>query len=624
MRLGGLAWSWLAAIAFVVLAALVACFFLFSAEVERLRDAELTEQLRADARMLSLALDSTAALAQRDPGSVASMVHALRQEGIDTAIFAGDGTMLVNTLPGTIGAADLLARPEVRQALESGWGCATSTGIHGPRETQTVAVRTGSDAHEIGVVWLSRPRWSFTIQTRSLGRLVGLVALVAVAAVIGIGLAVTLRWARLLRRLEGAATSLAEGDFSTKAEIDGADEFALLARALNRVVRRLRADQHTIESQRSTLQALLDQLQQGIVVADGDGCIVLINPAAVRLLNLKVTSGCSGLLGKPVEECLPQYELQRLLRPFAISSEPQTGGEISLRVDGPDGAVYLLARACPVRLLQAGSQEQAAGRLLVLTDVTSLRRAVEIQTEFVANASHELRTPLSAIRAAVEALLDLDLNKDATAATQFLEIIDRQSARLATLARDLLDLAQVQQPTGAAPLRPLELGSFLEELNERWADVARQAGLDWRIESHLPAGQTLLTSPRLLRLVLDNLVDNAIQFTPPGGQVRVSVSVADRGFEFAVRDTGCGIPEEEQPRVFERFYQVERARSGTRCGSGLGLSIVRDAVTALSGTVRLASRVGEGTCVVVWLPQPAEQFGQDAAHAVADNNLNRA
>jgi two-component system phosphate regulon sensor histidine kinase PhoR len=624
MRLGGLAWSWLAAITLVMAAAVGACFLLFGNELERLRDAELTEQLHADARLLSAALESTGALARHDPSPTASMVHALRQEGVDAAIVAADGTVLVNTLSGTIGAAELLARPEVRQALESGWGWGTCVGLHGPRETRAVAVRTGSDTHEIGVVWLSRPRWTFPIQTRSLGRLVGLVALVAVGTVVGIGLAVRLRWTRLLRRLEKAAAALADGDLSARAEIGGADEFALVARALNRLVQRLRADRHTIESQRSTLQALLDQLQQGIVVADADGRILLINPAAVRLLGLKVAAGCSELVGKPVEECVPQYEFQRLLRSSGQQGQTKTDSEISLRIEGPDGPVYVLARACPVCLFEAAWPGQVSGRLLVLTDVTSLRRAVEVQTEFVANASHELRTPLSAIRAAVEALLELDLAKDAAAARQFLAIIDRQSMRLATLARDLLDLSQVQQSSGKTALGSVELGSFLEELDQRWADVARQAGLNWRIESHLPAGQKLLTSRRLLRLILDNLADNAIQFTPPGGLVQVLVSAADGSIEFCVRDTGCGIPEEEQSRVFERFYQVERARSGARRGSGLGLSIVRDAVTALGGTVRLASRVGEGTCVVVRLPLIADRSADGSVRPAADGNLKSA
>ncbi len=605
MKFGGLSWKFLGGMALVVALALSVSFWLFAAEVERLRDEELTDQLLAEARLLGLALQPS--WAARDVRPIAGMVHALHNEDTDVVVLAADGTVLVNTIGGESPAAHLLQQPEARGALVLGSASATRSGIHGPAPSRVVAVRVGSDVGELGVVWLARPCWTFATHARSFGRAMALIAVIALATIVGLGVAVTRRWTGLLRRMTSAAHRLAEGDLSARAEAVGSDEFALLARSLNEMRQRLRTHAETIDRQRRTLECLLDQLHEGVIAASGDGRIILVNATALRLLNLDASSaGATELVGQAIEQCLPQHELQRLLRvvPAAAAAQPVQEGHV--RVETPEGVVHLLARASDLRLPAPGdpTSTAAAGRLVVLTDVTALRRALDMQTDFVANASHELRTPLASVRAAVETLLQMDGVKENAEATRFVTVIDRQSARLAALASDLLDLSRTQSRMASLAAAALPLDTVLRELTERFAEAVRAKSLRWEVDWQPGERRTVTTQGHLLRLVLDNLVDNAVQFTEPGGQVRVVCRAAAEQVVFEVADTGCGIPAADQPRVFERFYQVERARSGARHGTGLGLSIVRDAVTALGGTVRLESQVGIGTRVTVTLPQP--------------------
>jgi signal transduction histidine kinase len=248
------------------------------------------------------------------------------------------------------------------------------------------------------------------------------------------------------------------------------------------------------------------------------------------------------------------------------------------------------------------------GRMVVLTDITDLSRMVRVKTDFAANASHELRTPLSAIRGALETLMTLDWAKDQESARRFLGMIDRQSSRMLQMVSDLLDLSRIESSPGQFKPQELNLSTVLDELRSRFSERLAEKNLQWSVD--LPQEiESITVSPHLLRAVLDNLVDNAIKFTDPGGRVSVTCRQAagevgeGAAVSIAVEDTGCGIAEDEQERVFERFYQVEKARSGPDRGTGLGLSIVRHAVGAMNGTVTLRSRLGEGTCVTVTIPR---------------------
>jgi signal transduction histidine kinase len=199
----------------------------------------------------------------------------------------------------------------------------------------------------------------------------------------------------------------------------------------------------------------------------------------------------------------------------------------------------------------------------------------------------------------------MDLAAEAPAARAFLEKIDRHSIRLELMVADLLDLSRLETPTERFDPEPIDLRRLLDDIHARFAERLERKRLRWEAVRTPPESWVVNLNPHLLRLTLDNLVDNATKFTDAGGLVRLSVRITPTEVAFEVTDTGCGIPVEDQQRVFERFYQVQRARSGPERGTGLGLSIVRHAVGALHGSIRLASTPGTGTTVSVIVPNVA-------------------
>lgn len=454
-------------------------------------------------------------------------------------------------------------------------------------------------------------------------RLLGVAVAVAGLAML-IGFAA---FARVQRRVLEAARDLSSEDLATDPQASGADALDALSSTLNALRRRLASQMETIERQRRMLQALIDQSQEGVVVTHGDGRIALINPAAVRLLAIDVRRrGIRGLLDRHVADCIPQDALRRLLVGAPESSSTtgaqQAGGngdprasELRLEIETRSGKVHLLARVSKLVLAQTEGPAGAVtpGRVLLLTDITELERTIRMRSDFVANASHELRTPLSTIRASIETLMTMDLASEAPAARRFIQKIERQSERLQQMVADLLDLSRLESDTESFEPERLDTVPVLDELHARFAEALERKGLHWEVTYDPPGANTIVVNSHLLRLVLDNLVDNAIKFTEPGGHIRVGLRRSKGLAVLEIVDDGCGIPEDEQQRVFERFYQVQQSRSGPERGTGLGLSIVRHAVEAMDGRVRLQSNPGGGTRAIVIVPQ-AGTSGQWVPH----------
>lgn len=595
----------------VVVASAASVWFVTS-EQQRLHNADLMRQLLSEARLVREIVRTSW---PRLDAAAVGLIRTLQEEGVLVAVTDGDGIIVNGGVPAIVG--DLSQHREVRAALDEGVGAEIRP--LGPKNRQhvVVAVRVGAQPRQGGVVWLARPVWAITEHPAALGRLMGIASgLIGLATLLFILLFLRLRQ-RVLQRVIETARSLSTGNLSSELDVAGADELAVLSSTLNALRRRMASQVETIDRQRRMLQSLVDHLGEGVLVADSMGRIALANPAATKLLDLGHAPGArAGVIGRPVESCIRQHALQRLLLgadPIEVArdqapaiQEPSREGSdgIYLEVEMPSRTVHLLARTSAIDLAEVeGTDQKALGRVVVLTDVTELERTFEMRSDFVANASHELRTPLSTIRIAVETLLAMDLATEGRAAQQFLTKIDRHSARLQQMVADLLDLSRLESPAERFTPENIELKRLLHELHFRFAELLERKEIEWRVRIQPPELRAVQGNAHLLRLVLDNLVDNAVKFTEPNGCVGVEVRRADGWAEFEVSDTGCGIPEADQARVFERFYQVQRSRSGAERGTGLGLSIVRHAIGAMQGEVRLRSTPGEGTRVTVRVPQ---------------------
>lgn len=631
MRLGRFFWKLFLGNAALLALVMVAGLWLAVREIDRYRSQELTPYLRAQAAILAPLLETDLKAGGPQLDAVAKQLSSPGPSDVRVTVIAPNGRVLADSQADPSRLEPHGDRLEVRQALHFGEGESTRHSTTLDLPMKYFALRIGPMEAPLGVLRLAvpfRPMAERAQFARTLLWPLGLILLLS-AMSLAVGLAVL--WSGRIRRLTRAAQALARGDLSADVVDFGSDEIAMLARSLERMRERQANHLQTISRQREVLEQMLARIKEGVIVARADGRIVLLNAEAARLLQLPELKWIDDARSRRmmVEDCVPQHDLQQLLlgaAPTDVAEHPLgiglaggapaalNGSETRLDLPGPKGMVSILARASDISLpqLSMAAGESAAdvrtmpARLLVLTDVTELTKALRMRSDFVANASHELRTPLSAIRGAVQTLLSIDLAKDTAAGERFLKVIERHSTRLEVLVSDLLELSRLESPDKKFVPVNMSLRRVCDDLNARWSEALSGKQLRWEALIHETC-QTITANAHLLHVVLDNLVDNAIKFTEPGGTVSVRCHCDLDQVAITVADTGCGIPTADQERVFERFYQVVSSRSEAeqpeKRGTGLGLSIVRHAVAAMGGSVGLRSDPGRGTSVTITVPQ---------------------
>lgn len=352
-----------------------------------------------------------------------------------------------------------------------------------------------------------------------------------------------------------------------------------------------RAQQTSAELQhyRSLLQHVMESLQDAVMLVTAEGTITSANPAAIRLLG-------EGLLGRTLLQRTLCYDLNLLLTRCVQTQRPQ---HAELQISHPQ------ARTVFVRILPLPTAPDAAesAYLVVLTDISELRRLEQIRSDFVANVSHELRTPLASIRANAEALLESPPD-DPAIQQRFLNTIVHQTERLTRMTEDLLVLAKAEARP-VPQVQRVKLHSVLRPLLEQVRPQAEAAKVSISVD--VPTDFTLCAQRDHLEQILWNLIDNAIKYNRPGGQVFIRAVKHPDSSEIIIEDTGIGIPHEHLERVFERFYRVDKARSRARGGTGLGLSIVKHLVEAHGGRVWVESEMNVGSRFGVVFPDSCKQ-----------------
>jgi two-component system phosphate regulon sensor histidine kinase PhoR len=325
---------------------------------------------------------------------------------------------------------------------------------------------------------------------------------------------------------------------------------------------------------RTTMGNVLSSMEEGVVLLGPTGRVRLSNEAAEHLLGTRPLT-LSGLLPTAFQE--------------AAREAAAGGAAVGVEVETGSPSRWTRATAIPV-----GDDGSA---LLVLRDVTEAKRLEAVRRDFVANASHELKTPAASIQAAGETIRSA-ASDDPAVIPRFAEQLEREAFRLSRIVSDLLDLSRLE--TGDELDEEVGLDQVVKEERDRFEDAAREGGLTLSIG--LRPVSPVRGSARDLSLLVRNLVDNAIRYTRPGGRVDVTLSGQGEEVVLSVADTGVGIPTRELPRIFERFYRVDRARSRETGGTGLGLSIVKHVIENHGGTVNVTSELGRGTCFEVRLP----------------------
>jgi two-component system phosphate regulon sensor histidine kinase PhoR len=371
----------------------------------------------------------------------------------------------------------------------------------------------------------------------------------------------------------------ARGDVSTERIFEQQDEWRELAEAIDRMATSLQAQAHQLVEERVRSQRLLEDLPSAVVLLE-DGRLVYNNRAATELFAIPADAVGTDFAAFGPDPLVDAAEEAGVI-----------GRTIDVEFQRDDR--MLAARASAL-----GSSQVA----LVVRDITHVRRLDAVRRDFVINASHELKTPVAGIQALAESL-GLALRHDPSRATRMVRRIEHEAARLARLVRDLLDLARLEELDSAQQQRRVDVADVVRIQLQRMVPLAAQRGIT--IDADLPDSSVVVAVPEDIRSIVANLLENAVRYNRDGGTVTVCL-VREKGHvTFEVTDTGEGIPEQDRDRVFERFYRVDKARSRSAGGTGLGLSLVRHATERHGGTVTLHSEVGVGSTFRVELPVAA-------------------
>jgi two-component system phosphate regulon sensor histidine kinase PhoR len=485
-------------------------------------------------------------------------------------------------------------RPEVKAAREGrvGTNLRHSATIHAPLLYVALPVRDAGQV--IGVLRLALPLSAVTASYASIHEVMLAGGTVALIVALGIGVFVAGRVTRPVVEMQSIARLMSQGNFLVRAPTRSPDEIGTLGRSLNVLATRLREKIDDLEQERAKVTAILDGMVEGVVAIDGHEHIVLINERARAIFNL----GAVRVEGKPVLEVIRNAELHEVFRasrgPGRVDALRR---EVSLTI--PSGRV-LQVHALP--LVFGGGE---TGVIIVLHEITELRRLEQVRTEFVANVSHELRTPLTAIHGYVETLLGGALEEPENA-RKFLATVHRQTERLGRLINDLTELSNIELGKVSLHLAPARLDDVLDSVVAVIQPRARTGELTLAVDLPEDLPDVQADHDRLAQILI-NLVDNAVKYTPAGGAVTVRAVQPRPGVvEVSVADTGIGIPSTDLPRITERFYRVDKARSRELGGTGLGLAIVKHLVAAHGGTLTIESEVGRGTTVRFTLPAANE------------------
>ncbi len=410
--------------------------------------------------------------------------------------------------------------------------------------------------------------------------LLGLFGLILLSGtLLGIRLAGGIR--RPLAEISAVARRIAAGDWEAEVRHPTGDEIGDLALALNAISSAIREKSRQLTESKGRLEAVLANMESGVALFDRSGRIDLVNPSAERILGISKQDD----FGRTYVETLKNYPLIRIIDEVLKSGKPQSG-EIALIFPSE---LILEAHAAPV----FGEWQEPRGVVLVLHDISEIRRLERVRAEFVANVSHELKTPVTAVKGFAETLLEGALY-NSRACEEFVSIIGEEAERLNRLINDLLSLSRIESRELKLQLEPLELGPEIKQIVDKIKPRFQKKELALGVTDPGHPVVALADRDRLEQVLL-NLLENSLMYTPSGGRVEVGVQEEQGVVVVSVRDTGIGIPPDDLPRIFERFYRVDRARSRKLGGTGLGLAIVKHIVEAQGGRVWVESELGKGS-----------------------------
>jgi two-component system phosphate regulon sensor histidine kinase PhoR len=548
---------------------------------------QTVEDLEARARFLEHQARDRLGSPQ-DPGLDGLLKYLGQETGTRLTLVLADGRVVGDSERDISSMENHGDRREIRAALDGGVGVHTRISPTLNMLMTYVAVPVRQEGRVVGAARAALPATVIDQPLKAVYLQVFLGGLLILLMGGGLSLWLSRRLTRPLEEIRRGAERFGRGDFSRKLPAPGAEELVSLVETLNYMAGQLDERINTILRQRQEQEAMLASMVEGVLAVDSRARLISLNRAAAELLHLP-----PDLVGRRITEVVRNPDLQWFITRALSASEP-VEGEVVLREE--DGERFLQAHGTTLR----DAQHTALGVLIVVHDITRLRRLENARRDFVANVSHELKTPVTSIKGFVETLLE-GAYRDLHHAPEFLRIIGRQADRLHQIIEDLLSLSRIEQEAeqGRIMLNGRRLKPVMQAALQACAARARekQIGLDLFCPEDLRAR---INGP-LLEQALVNLIDNAIKYSGTGSEVRMEAGREDGWVTVRIRDQGVGIPKEHLPRLFERFYRVDPGRSRKVGGTGLGLAIVKHIAQAHGGRVGVESTPGQGSVFTLFL-----------------------
>ncbi|MFW6280763.1 MAG: two-component system histidine kinase PnpS [Halanaerobium sp.] len=496
-------------------------------------------------------------------------------------IIARDGDVLADSHYDSNQMENHLSRPEVKETLANlGIGSSIRYSETVEEEMLYSAIPIRDQGEVIGVLRVARP-FDF-INEVLVDDIKNYLFLFAILAAIMIFLSWQLTKSIInpLEKMTKSAAKISEGDLSQRIPVRKYNsEVERLARKFNYMASQLEEKIDEISTEKNRIEIILESMVDGVIAVDKEGKVSLINPAARRIFNIEAEK----IKGKELISSLFSHRIDMYLQ-RAFDEKKSISREIKYK--NPEQKII---QATFIPLLD--EEEKVNGGVIVLTDITELRKLETVRNDFVANVSHELRTPLTSMVGYLDTLLESGI-EDPETRDRFLKIIKEETDRLSILIKDLMNLSKIESQT--FDLKAENLKDVVTKVTNLLEKNAENKNIDFKviIDDNLPLVYMVREQ---IKQVLINLIDNAIKYTPAGGQVKVEVLQEGDKVYFSVKDTGMGIPKSDQERIFERFYRVDKARSRSFGGTGIGLSIVRNIVKQHGSEIQVKSREGVGS-----------------------------
>ena len=514
--------------------------------------------------------------------------HGWARGGIRVTLVTNDGTVLADSDENPATMENHRERPEIRTALSAGSGRAVRYSTTLKRKLVYYAKRFDLNNQAPLVMRFSLPVYRLDEGIAEFRKRLWSTSLLILVLTGGVSLYFFRKVSNRIGRLTEFSRRVAEGDFRPMSLERSNDELADLSSTLNQTALRLDKTIRTLTEERNQSAAILASMEEGVLLISTDQRVIFCNSAFCQAAG--VTN--AHWEGRPVVELIRNSDLLSMIQKALIGNEV-IHGEV---VVGSIRTRSFAATSAPVQ-----SDALISGAVMVLHDISEIRRLERARRDFVANVSHEFRTPLTAIRGFAETLLEGAL-EDAENRRRFIEIIHDHALRLGRLTDDLLRLAQIEAGQLQLELQPITVASIVEPCIETTRVKAAQNGLTLEVQS-TPDSPVLLGDLRSLQGVLQEILDNAMRYSSEGGRILINTAVQESEAVISVSDTGIGIPKADQERIFERFYRTDPARSRESGGTGLGLSIAKHLIEAHGGRIKVESEIGRGSTFYVYLPR---------------------